>query len=106
MDENLPRWPTMKNGSSGTKASRGPWCEKQPRTKEEIQRLVIAELRTFADCDSALAIVVIPIVDDADAPTWTVSRFHRGGSDGYACDRALQYIVPHFQQLYDLVQKH
>jgi hypothetical protein len=94
----------MKNGS--TKTSRAPWCEKQPRTKDEIQRLIVAELRTFADCESALGIVVIPIVDDVDAATWTVSRFHRGGSDGYACDRALQCIVPHFQQLYDLVQKH
>ena len=103
----------MKNGLSvgmkwGTKTGRVPWCEKQPRTKEEIQRLIVAELRTFADCESALAIVVIPIGGDpdADAATWTVSRFHRGGSDGYACDRALQCIVPHFQQLYDLVQKH
>jgi hypothetical protein len=96
----------MKNGSSGAKTSRGPWCDKQPRTKDEIQRLIVAELRTFADCESALGIVVIPIVDDVDAATWTVSRFHRGGSDGYACDRALQCIVPHFQQLYDLVEKH
>jgi hypothetical protein len=96
----------MKNGSSGTKTSRDPFCEKQPRTKEEIQRLIVAELRTFADCESVLAIVVIPIVGDADTATWTVSRFHRGESDGYACDRALQCIVPHFQQLYDLVQKH
>jgi hypothetical protein len=101
----------MKNGLSvamkwETKTSHGLWCEKQPRTKEEIQRLIVAELRTFANCESALGIVVIPIDVDADAATWTVSRFHCGGSDGYACDRALQCIVPHFQQLYDLVQKH
>jgi hypothetical protein len=78
--------------------------EKQPKTKEEIQRLIVAELRTFANCEHALGIVVVPIVDDA--ATWTVSSFHRGGSDGYACDRALQRIVPHFQRLYDLAQKH
>ena len=79
---------------------------KLPKSKDEIQRLIVAELRTFADCESALGIVVTPIVDYADAATWTVSCFHRGESDGYACDRALQRIVPHFQQLYDLVQKH
>jgi hypothetical protein len=80
--------------------------EKLPKTKDEIQRLIVAELRTFADCEHAWGIVVIPIADDAAAATWTVSCFHRGESDGYACDRALQRIVPHFQRLYDLVQKH
>jgi hypothetical protein len=38
--------------------------------------------------------------------TWTVSRFHRGQSSAYACDRAFQRIVPHYQRLYDLAQKH
>jgi hypothetical protein len=90
----------------GTKSTRGPNCEKLPKTKEEIQRLIVAELRTFADCETAVGIVVTPIVDDAADATWTVSCFHRGASDGYACDRALQRIVPHFQQLYDMVQKH
>jgi hypothetical protein len=88
----------------GAKASRWPCCDKLPKTKEEIQRLIVAELRTFVDCETALGIIVTPIVDDA--ATWTVSCFHRGESDGYACDRALQRIVPQFQQLYDMVQKH
>ena len=79
--------------------------EKLPKTKDEIQRLIVAELRTFADCEHAVGIVVSPI-DDAAAATWTVACFHRGYSDGYACDRALQRIVPRFQRLYDLVQKH
>jgi hypothetical protein len=90
----------------GPKTGRKPYHDKLPKTKEEIQRLIVAELRTFADCETALGIVVTAIVDDTDAATWTVSCFHRGASDGYACDRALQRIVPHFQQLYDMVQKH
>jgi hypothetical protein len=90
----------------GTKSARGPHCDKLPKTKEEIQRLIVAELRTFADCENAMGIVVAPVFDDGDNVTWTVSCFHRGASDGYACDRALQRIVPHFQQLYDMVQKH
>jgi hypothetical protein len=80
--------------------------EKLPKTKDEIQRLIIAELRTFAECEEALGILVIPIVDDTVVATWTVSRFHRGESNAYACDRALQRIVPHYQRLYDLAQKH
>jgi hypothetical protein len=80
--------------------------EKIPKTKDEIQRLIIAELRTFAQCEKAWGIVVAPIVDDTGVATWTVSRFHRGQSNEYACDRALQRIVPHYQRLYDLAQKH
>ncbi len=80
--------------------------EKLPKTKEEIQRLIVAELRTFADCENALGIVVIQIVDPTDATTWTVASFDCGKSDGYACDRALQRIVPQFQRVYDMVQKH
>jgi hypothetical protein len=80
--------------------------EKLPKTKEEIERLIIAELRTFAGCEMVVGIVVIPIADYTEVATWTVSRFDSGKSDGHACDRALQRIVPHFQRVYDMVQKH
>jgi hypothetical protein len=33
----------------------------------------------------------VPIVDDTGVATWTVSRFHSGQSNAYACDRALQH---------------
>jgi hypothetical protein len=46
--------------------------EKLPKTKDEIQRLIVTELRTFDDCEHALGIVVSPI-DDAAAATWTVA---------------------------------
>jgi hypothetical protein len=79
--------------------------EKLPKTKEEIAQLIIAELRRF-DCMDVLGVVIVPIVDHADATAWTVSCFNVGKSDGEACDRALQHIVPRFQRVYDLVQKH
>jgi hypothetical protein len=80
--------------------------EKLPKTKDEIQRLIIAELRTCEECERAWGIVVVPVADDISIATWTVSRFHRGQANAYACDRALQRIVPHYQRLYDLAQKH
>jgi hypothetical protein len=80
--------------------------DKLAMTKEEIERLLIAEVRTFPDCKQALQIVVIPIEDHTDPATWTVSCFNHGKSDGDACDRALQHIVPHFQRVYDMVRKH
>jgi hypothetical protein len=51
-------------------------------------------------------VVVIPVDTGGGHATWTVSAFNRGQADAYACDRALQRIVPHYQQLYDLAQKH
>jgi hypothetical protein len=79
---------------------------KLPLTKEEIERLLIVHLQTFPDCEGALEIVVIPIEDCSSAATWTVQKFNFGKSDGDACDRALQHIVPGFQRVYDLVCKH
>ena len=79
---------------------------KLPRTKGEIQDLVTAELRRFADCEEAWGVVVVGIDDEINGATWTVARFNRGEADAYACDRALQRIVPHYQRLYDLKQKH
>jgi hypothetical protein len=80
--------------------------EKSPKTKEEIEKLLLAEMQTFADCENALAVVVVPNVDYGDAATWTVSCFNPGKSDGEACDFALRLIVPRFQRAYDIVRKH
>lgn len=80
--------------------------DKQPMTKEEIERLLMAELHTFPNCKQAMQIVVIPIEDYTNPATWTVSCFNHGSSDGEACDRALQHIVPRFQRVYDMVRKH
>ena len=80
--------------------------DKRPMTKEQIERLIIADLRSFPACRRARAVVVAPVVDHGTAATWTVLRFHTGGSDSEACDRALQHIVPLFKRVYDLVRKH
>jgi hypothetical protein len=39
------------------------------------------------------------------APNSTVCCFN-GLSDAYACDRAQQRIVPQYQRIYELAQKH
>jgi hypothetical protein len=80
--------------------------EKLPKTKTDIEQLIVAEMRGFVDCENALGVVVVPIVDHAQVATWTVSRFNPGKSDASACDGALQVIVPRFQRAYDIVQSH
>jgi hypothetical protein len=78
---------------------------KLPKTKSEIERLLLMELQAHPDCNAALNIVVIASGHDATT-SWTVSAFHPGTSDGMACDLALQHIVPRLQRVYDLVRKH
>ena len=93
----------LKQKTPGTSAAD---MDKLPVTKHEIERLLIAELRTFPDCEQARQIVVIFIENHKNAGMWTVSCFNPGSSDGDACDRALQHIVPRFQRVYDVVRKH
>ena len=78
--------------------------DKLPKTKSEIESLLLSKLRASSDCEAAQNIAVI--ASDHCEATWTVSAFHPGKSDGTACERALQYIVPRLQRLYDLVRKH
>ena len=51
-----------------------------------------------------MGIIVVPVVDDLGIATWTVSRFHRGQLDAYACDRALYRLSRTTSRLYDLAQ--
>jgi len=79
--------------------------DKIPKTKNEIEMLIVAELRDCQDCETAWGVVVIAVEGDDDA-NWTVLQCNRGESSAYACDQALQRIVPHYQRIYQLVQKH
>src|SRR5439155_1337794 len=54
--------------------------EKTPKTKGELEQLLLVEIRTFPNCEHVLDIVVIPILEHADIATWTVSCFNPGNS--------------------------
>jgi hypothetical protein len=79
---------------------------KLPVTKEQIERLIVSDLQGFPGCENALGVVVVPVLTHDAKASWTVSCFNAGRSDGDACDRALQHIVPHFQRAYDLFSRH
>jgi hypothetical protein len=81
--------------------------ERFPKTRTEIERLLLAELRDCDDCGGARAVTVMAWGDDGDTgPTWTVDNYDIGSADAYDCQMALDLIVPRFQSFYDLVQKH
>ena len=77
---------------------------KLPKTKAEIERLLLTELQGNPDCEEARNIMVV--ASDHSPATWTVSAYDPGNSDDTACELALQHIVPRLQQVYDLVRKH
>jgi len=87
-------------------ADREVRVNKAPKSKDEIEALIIAELREYEDCETAWGVEVIAVEVEDDIANWTVVCFNRGEACAYACDRALQRIVPHYQHLYQLVQKH
>jgi hypothetical protein len=80
--------------------------ERAPKSRIEIERLVLHELQTFDNCDGAFGICVVDWNDARSGANWTVAAYNSGTSGDYQCDRALQLIVPRFQGFYELVRKH
>lgn len=80
--------------------------ERSPKSRIEIEHLVLHELQTCENCAGALGISVVDWSDVYSGANWTVAAYNRGTSSEYDCERALQVIVPRFQGFYELVQKH
>jgi hypothetical protein len=77
-----------------------------PKTRAEIERLLLAELRTDEACAGAAAVSVMAWDQDGDNINWTVDSYDIGSASRWACQSALDQIVPRFQSFYELVQKH
>jgi hypothetical protein len=75
-----------------------------PKTGRELEQLIMDQLRATARCEKAIGVVVVPASESSGA-SWTVKSFISGESDAHRCDLALQRIVPHYQQLYELTTK-
>jgi len=80
--------------------------ERSPKTRAEIESLVLHELQASENCEGALGISVVEWISPADEANWTVAAYKPGTSDNYECELALQCIVPRLQGFYELVQKH
>jgi hypothetical protein len=81
--------------------------ERAPKSRAEIEQLLLRELRTTEGCEGAKGIAVIGYDDvDEEGPNWTIAAFNAGSASGYMCERALMTIVARFQRFYELVQKH
>lgn len=81
--------------------------ERAPKSRIEIERLVLAELQGEQGCEGATGIVIAPVFGFAhQGPNWTVEAFNAGSACDYECERALIGIVSRLQGFYELVQKH
>ena len=85
--------------------------EKSPKSRVEIQHLVLEELRRCGGCEGASGISIVEFDSLPDrrwtgTPNWTVSAFNAGTADDYECERELIDIVSRLQDFYELVQKH
>jgi hypothetical protein len=87
---------------------KGRWSvmERFPKSRVEIERLVLHELQITENCRGARGISVVDWADPRCDANWTVGAYNSGTSPAYDCERALQIIVPRLQGFYELVQKH
>jgi hypothetical protein len=85
--------------------------ERTPKSRVEIERLVLGELQSFGECEGAAGISIVGYDNAPDrtgnvGPNWTVAAFDAGTASDYECERALMTIVSRLQGFYELVQKH
>jgi hypothetical protein len=80
----------------------GAMPDKSPKTKAELEALLLAELRAVSQCNGVVHVTVVPY-DDYRAPaTWEVASCNPGTSAPEACERALCEIVCRLQQHFDI----
>jgi hypothetical protein len=76
--------------------------EKLPKTKMELEALVLAELRAASQCGGAVHVTVVAYDDYRVGATWEVASCDAGTSAPEACERALCDIVHRLQQHFDI----
>ena len=76
--------------------------EKLPKTKAELEGLVLAELRAASQCGGAVHVTVVAYDDYRVGATWEVASCDPGTSAPEDCEGALCDIVGHLQQHFDI----
>jgi hypothetical protein len=76
--------------------------EKLPKTKAELEALVLAELRAASQCGGAVHVTVVAYDDYRVGATWEVASCDPGTSAPEHCERALCDVVRRLQQDFDI----
>ena len=78
--------------------------DKSPKTRTELEALVLAELRAAPQCGGAVHVTVVAYDDYRVPATWEVASFNPGASEQEACECALGDIVSRLQRRFDISQ--
>ena len=76
---------------------------KSPKTRMELEALVLTELRAAPQCSGAVHVTVVAYDDYRVGATWEVASCNPGTSAPEECERALCEIVGRLQQHFDIV---
>ena len=88
-------------------SSRAQWktlTNKSPKTRMDLQALVLARLRAAPQCGGASHVTVVPYDDYRVPASWEVASLDLGTSDWEKCERALWAIMSRLQQCFDVSQ--
>jgi hypothetical protein len=72
-----------------------------PRTRTELEALVLTELRMSWQCGGAIHVTVVAYDNYRVGGTWEVASCNPGASDPVECERALSDIVLRLQQQFE-----
>jgi hypothetical protein len=78
--------------------------DKSPRTRTELEALVLVELHATSQCRGAVHVTVVAYDDYRVGATWQVASCDAGTSLQEECERALCDIVGRLQQQFDIAQ--
>jgi hypothetical protein len=78
--------------------------DKSPKTKTELEALVLAQLRATSQCAGAVHVTVIAYDDHRVPATWEVASCDPGTSEPEECERALCDIVSRLQRHFDVAE--
>ena len=78
--------------------------DKSPKTRTELEALVLARLRAAPQCVGVSHVTVVPYAGHRVTANWEVASFNPGTSEWEMCERALCEIVRRLQQCFDLSQ--
>ena len=65
--------------------------DKSPKTRTELEALVLAELRAAPQCGGASHVTVVPYGDYRVPATWEVASFNPSTSEQKTGERALRH---------------
>ena len=77
--------------------------DRSPRTRNELEALVLAELQAAPGCAGACHVTVIAYDDYRVSATWEVASFNPGSSRQENCESALGSIISRLQQRFDVL---